>query len=240
MKQTVHQQDFFEQYRNSKIPDEKQLLYKWLSLGEVNARSYFSYEQEKTYWAGTLWDIQVTVPLPTESAALEQARRVRDNYAAETTTVEIDMHKLLIAGNSYKQALQYHSLSLPYIVHLGIELTNGQPYDEPLLNFLEYLDTAKLEGKLARLSPMIANIEHDDLDAYHDAVSDILIENGFYGIAIQVSTPVRQYINTRTYNYDWSLCHTQWVYGETFEDALGQADLWRQLMKEQDMAKCYS
>lgn len=71
-----------------------------------------------------------------------------------------------------------------------------------------------------------------------ETVGEVLNNNGFTGLLMQVATPVRTfYGDGNGCRYSWGHFYTEFVYANSYEDALALGFEWAQSRKEHDKAK---
>ena len=88
----------------------------------------------------------------------------------------------------------------------------------------------------AKQSPEEAEDWDTDIQNFVDSIDDYAAKTGKYGVFLYVMTPVKKYKGSRA-SYSWGHCSTNWVYGDTYEEAFQASVCWAKLMVESNKAK---
>ena len=247
---TVHQKEFCDKYNGSK-DEELAMFKKWLSQDEVDVLTYMNFKTSKESWAPRLRGIRIGCTYPTVEEARKAGEESKKAFIKAAKDVELDSKALLIDGISYKQAQKYDKLKIEKFIHLGISMKNGSNDHRLADEFEDFIgdvtQDAKPYGRLLKLHKALLKLEdsgkiRDEDDIGYNSNVDIILETlqseGFYGIALCVHTPQRHYSGGKSsYSFSWGSSYYQWVYGETFEEALEVGQKWADSMGKKDKAK---
>ena len=70
-----------------------------------------------------------------------------------------------------------------------------------------------------------------------DSAREWLYRNEFFGVVMQIGTPVRKYSSEGSYRSNFGHCYIGWVYGHTDDEAWEQAKDWAKTRHAADLEK---
>lgn len=127
---------------------------------------------------------------------------------------------------------------------LGTEGFQGVTVFDPLGMFLEHvMGDAKFHPSIADLAAHVrrgatADDEDDEDDGQSlEETGEMLSNGGFYGVAVQFGTPVRQYRSDTGWWSGWSRIYTQWIYADSLDAAWKLGLAWAEQQASHDLAK---
>ena len=128
---------------------------------------------------------------------------------------------------------------------LGTEGFQGVGVFDPLGRFLEHIleDGPKhpsIETLAAEVRPGLDIDDDEDEDEDEDSlecVGENMAGMGFYGVAVQFGTPVREYLSDRAWRSGWGYHYLRWVYADTLEQAWELGVAWASECAAKDLAK---
>lgn len=115
------------------------------------------------------------------------------------------------------------------IFHLGV-MTTDYAYPSELTDALDDLD----ERFIKALG--IPDSAYDG-DWERDSIVEWLNDHNKLGWLITVATPIRSYRTPDSCTHSWGYYMTQWIYGDTYEQAIEQAKRWVIEQNEKDRAE---
>lgn len=127
---------------------------------------------------------------------------------------------------------------------LGTEGFQGVGVFDPLGMFLEHVkDDTEFHPSIAELAAHVRGcVTADDEDDEDEGQSleetgEMLSSGGFYGVAVQFGTPVRQYRSHTGWWSGWGHIYTQWIYAESLDAAWALGLAWAEQRASSDLAK---
>ena len=93
-----------------------------------------------------------------------------------------------------------------------------------LEDFIEYLQEEP-HRSLHVVTPSWINDESLTTDEVKEGLQDYWIQNGFYGMALEILVPVRRHVDENSWTTS-GVHYRAWVYGETYEQAVFEAQVY--------------
>lgn len=178
------------------------------------------------------------------TSAQQELNEIRREKDIET---KLDEVALGIDGKNanFVELFDEHSLEIEEILHLAsVSVICGHV---SRFNDLErFMDAVLFDGaahdSIKQLKPEYLDEIDEDVNTdeqYVEMLSDHLRRYGYYGFALSVKTPQRDYSGHSGggYSFSYGICYLTWVYAETYEQAVNLAVEWAKKMAEDDKMK---
>ena len=162
-----------------------------------------------------------------QSDLLEEAikRLKKDIQGNITDKTSLDEHAPGIDGKNAICLAQCdeNELRISGIFHLASVLGTDEmenSFHESIDDFVDHLFSET--GHHESILPLRPEIPDDDQNFFKECLHDHWLNKGFFGFAIQVTTPVYE----NNMSSGWGYCRQQWFYAETYSQAFDLAMEW--------------
>ena len=124
---------------------------------------------------------------------------------------------------SLREQLDQETVRIDRIILLAGAMTDGA-FSDDLNEFLDDEDEKTIEECFGKIPEWV------DIDAHgymrNDSISEWLYGEGKLGFLIQFATPVMEKTGKNSRSFSWGYYGTQWIYAETFEEAIAGGMKW--------------
>lgn len=114
----------------------------------------------------------------------------------------------------------------------GMLAQSGLPND-----IQELVEGSTVEELEAVFGPIPDFVKEGIEEGADNAVEEWLLEEEKLGFIIEMATPVKTWRNDHSATFSWSQYYTQWVYGDTLEEALEKGFTWVEECRAKDKKK---
>ena len=200
--------------------------------GELEICTAFDFENDKRKYAPFARDVGIGGYFDTPEAAKQYGEKWLAEQRNNTDLPILDEEALGIATTNQDLAAQFAEkhFHLVKIIHLAAQ--NDDLCDD-LEDFIEEMDIS--DAEIFPLSPQQATYLRDIInDDERDEIYPLLCDNGLHGWLVLIEQPVITDGTPDCYSSNWGYTHCKWLYAESYEGVLKNAQEWSERTIQDD------